>query len=361
MLLIDCVEQHEGVDQCGDAGGARLRGPQSGAAALGRVLQLEADRRSAADDEPQGRSTRSSQIRRSSPRGRGSTTRSSPRSRRCAARRSARRASSCSPTATTSAAPRASTPRSRQLERAEDPRVHRRHRVAGLHAGRPPEDRRQDRRHVRRCDVARGADEDLRRARLPARQRVPAPLPVDRPARPEGRRQGRRQGRRAGLLRVHEPFDRDRGAVPARAARPAAPVMVPDSARRRAHARARGVHAPFALEPSLEQGAGRATRRFRHAAGGGACRGAAAGGRRAPGHGGEAEEAKRSISAGWKASRRTWTSHRSSTIRRGWCGLRSSRGCSSRSLPASLFSPFWVVLGVVPSDRPQPRGAGQGA
>ena len=36
----------------------------------------------------------------------------------------------------------------------------------------------RDRRHVRRRELARGAHEDLRRARLPARQRVPAPLPL---------------------------------------------------------------------------------------------------------------------------------------------------------------------------------------
>ena len=64
---------------------------------------------------------------------------------------------------------------------------------------------------------------------------------------------------------------------------------------------------------------------------------------------GKQKKQKRSISAGWKALRRTWMSHRSITIRRGWCGLPSSQGCSSRSLPASLFSPFWIVLGVVPS------------
>ena len=35
------VEQHEGVDQLGDAGGADLRCPEPGPAALDRVLQLE--------------------------------------------------------------------------------------------------------------------------------------------------------------------------------------------------------------------------------------------------------------------------------------------------------------------------------
>ena len=47
------LQQHEGVDQGSHAGGARLRGAEPRPAALGRVLQLEADRRPAADHQPQ--------------------------------------------------------------------------------------------------------------------------------------------------------------------------------------------------------------------------------------------------------------------------------------------------------------------
>ena len=113
VLLIDASNSMKGSINSAMQAARRVRCSEPGPAALDRVLQLETDRRTAHDDQSARRSRRCSQSRRSSPRGRGSTTRSSPQSRRCGARRSARPASSCSPTATTSAAPRASTLRSR--------------------------------------------------------------------------------------------------------------------------------------------------------------------------------------------------------------------------------------------------------
>ena len=52
-------------------------------------------------------------------------------------------------------------------------------------------------------------------------ERVPAPVPLDRAARPERRRADRRGGHRARVVLVPEPVDRDRGPVQARVLEPA--------------------------------------------------------------------------------------------------------------------------------------------
>ena len=234
----------------------------------------------------------------------------------------------------------------RPARRAEDPRVHGRNRVARLHAGRPPEDRGRDRRHLRRRDVAGGADEDLRRARLPARQRVPAPLPVDRAARTRtstSRSPSRASSRCPSRTRARRPGPRRRTS---RRSATGSPVVAPDPARRRPRPRARGLHDPLALEPPLEQGARRAPRRVRHAAGRGA--GSASGARRSTRSSplpAEQKQKKRRASAGWKASRRTSTSRRSSTTRgRMVWALRARAACSSRCIAGVAVGPFWVVL-----------------
>ena len=93
---------------------------------------------------------------------------------------------------------------------AEHPRLLRRHRVAGLHPGRPREDRRRDRRRVRVRRLAGGAHGGLRGARLPARERVPRQLPLAGEPRSGGRRQHRRRRRRGARL-VLVPRARTRG------------------------------------------------------------------------------------------------------------------------------------------------------
>ena len=129
---------------------------------------------------------------------------------------------------------------------------HGRHRVSRLQGGGPPEDRGRDRRNVRRCVVAGGADEDLRRARIPARQRVPAALSVHRAAGPERRRRGRRQGQRAGVLLLQSPATGTAAPYQPAVPRQALPVVAADPADRRPGPRAGRLHHPLALEPPLE-------------------------------------------------------------------------------------------------------------
>ena len=86
--------------------------------------------------------------------------------------------------------------------------------------------------HIRRGELERGAHEDLRRARLPARQRVSAPLPLGGSARRRRQRGGRGRRGRAGLVHVHDTEHRHRCAVQAGVPRRAAPVAAAHSARR---------------------------------------------------------------------------------------------------------------------------------
>ena len=148
---------------------------------------------------------------------------------------------------------------------AEDPRLHGRDPVAGLHAGRPREDRGRDGRRSPgpRRRLARVADEDLRRARLPARQRVPPPVPpsaaqpdenVDVEVAVEGR--GARlvllhDRRRRGRRRPFEPAFRDQLMQ----SWLLVPLIVRDRLSRVLRRRA------SSLEPPLQQGARRAARR----------------------------------------------------------------------------------------------------
>ena len=84
VLLIDASNSMKGSINSAMAGGARVRRAEPGPAALGRLLQLEADRRPAADDRPQagqGGARKAAEARRGDA---ASTTRSSPPSRRCA-------------------------------------------------------------------------------------------------------------------------------------------------------------------------------------------------------------------------------------------------------------------------------------
>ena len=193
------LEQHEGLDRRRDGRRARVRGAEPGPASLGRLLQCAADRRAAAHDRPQEGRGGPGEVAEAR---RGDAHQRRPRRRgRAGARLGPRRGASRAPLRRGRRGqlhePRR---RPRAARRAEDPGVHGRHPVARLPVGRPREDRQRDGRNVRRRGLAGGAHEDLRRARLPARQRVPAPLSLGRRARPAGR--GQRQGRRRGAGRV---------------------------------------------------------------------------------------------------------------------------------------------------------------
>ena len=167
--------------------------------------------------------------RRSSARGRGSTTRSWRPSRRCAARRSARRASRPAPTATTSAAPRRLDAAIAQLQR-EKIRVF----TVGIAVARfqgrgSPAARGEHRWHVCLRHLGRGVDRGLRPAWLRARQRVPAPLPTPRPGRTRtstSRSPSRAQSRCRSRTRA---LRRDVRPVQAGLARQFLPVVVPRS------------------------------------------------------------------------------------------------------------------------------------
>ena len=294
-------------------------------------------------------------------RGRGSTTRSWPQSRRCGARRSAR--------------PRRPAHRRRRrrqhheprrcdraTRRPEDARLHRGHRVARLHPGRPPEDRRKNRRHLRRRDLARGPDEDLRRARLQARKRVSAPVPVYRRARPEGRRRDRGKQHRASArspTRVPRPGPRRRTSPPCATGSSSRGSSIPLvvglmlalvvftlrslwSLRSNKALVAR--LGDFVTLPAEEQ-----------------CRGAAAGRSTTSGHGGRNAEEAKPISAGWKALRRTWMSHRSITIRRRMVWASVLAGLLVAAFAGVVVQPVLDRARDHSVDRPQPRGAGQGA
>ena len=223
------VQQHEELDRLGDGRGARVHGTQPRAAAVGRVLQREADGRAAADERPRpGRqgAREAAEARRGD---------AHLRRARCGgrpgpglgARRRAHRA-----------AVRRRRRRQRHLARlrppaargAEHPRLLRRHRVACLHPGRPREDRRRDGWRVRVGRLAGGADGGLRGARLPARERVPRQLPLAGEPQSEGRRQHRRRRRRgARLVLVPEPEHGDGGALCTRVPRSADAVVGPAS------------------------------------------------------------------------------------------------------------------------------------
>ena len=266
MLLIDASNSMKGVDRLGHAGRAGVRRAQPRAAAVRRLLQRQADRRAAADDRPregQRGAREGAEARRGHAHLRRARRQRSPR---YAARSSAQRGSCFSPTATTSAASR---PRLRPgaARRSAHPRVHGRDPVARTSS---PDDL------ERIADDTGGSfalasspsalTEDLRRARLPARQRVPPPLPLGRAARRERRRRGRRADAEpvsfsytspsTGTAAPYKPAFRDELLQ----SRLLIPLIVALGAR------ARLLHDSGAAEPPHQQGARRAPRRVRHAA-----------------------------------------------------------------------------------------------